>query len=203
MHVAGSTPYPWPFDGRFDEAGTALLLVGPTDPAAQDAGTHAVVSAMVAAATAAGVPVISVATAAPEGTRRRGAGPASDARSRDRPGHHLTARGVDAFYGSDLELVLTGHRARRLVLAGSALELSVHSTMRSANDRGFECLLVLDACTALDPALTPSSRSMVEASGGIFGAVGQAADVVAAWGAVPPAWAPDTTTSSVTQGAPR
>ena len=46
----------------------------------------------------------------------------------------------------------------------------VHSTMRDANDRGYECLLVADACAALDPALVEAAFSMVMHSGGIFGA---------------------------------
>ena len=184
MYVTGSTPYPWPYDGQLTEAGTALLLVGPTDPRAPEADTHIAASALADAATRAGAPVITVATTVPDGARRRGAGAQARAWSPDGPGIHLTARGVDAFYGSDLELVLHGARVRRLVLAGSALELAVHSTLRSANDRGIECLLVVDACTVLDPALASSSRWMVETSGGIFGAVGLTADVVDAWTAV-------------------
>ena len=71
----------------------------------------------------------------------------------------------------------TGSSARaagrdHLLLAGFGLEAPVHSTLRSANDRGYECLLLLDACAPLDPSLTPASRSMIEMSGGIFGAVG-------------------------------
>ena len=66
------------------------------------------------------------------------------------------------------------------VVAGHGLEGPVHSTMRGANDMGYECLLVLDAATVLVPGLAGPSRSMVEMSGGIFGAVGRSADVVAA-----------------------
>ncbi len=44
--------------------------------------------------------------------------------------------------------------------------------MRSANDRGYECLLVIDACVPHDPELVAASRSQIEMSGGIFGAVG-------------------------------
>jgi hypothetical protein len=114
MHVTGSTPYPWPYDGRFDEAGTALLLVGPTDPTAPgaDADACAAAVALVTAATRAGVPVVSVVTSVPDGARRRGAGAPSVDWSPEHRGHHLTARGTDAFYGSDLELVLTGLRTR-------------------------------------------------------------------------------------------
>ena len=61
----------------------------------------------------------------------------------------------------------------------------MHSTMRSANDRGYECLLVVDACAPLDPDLVPPAISMVEMSGGIFGAVGTTAPVLAALAAAP------------------
>jgi nicotinamidase-related amidase len=52
--------------------------------------------------------------------------------------------------------------------------------MRSANDRGYECLLVADACRPVDPALRAPALSMIEMSGGIFGAVGQSAQVLRA-----------------------
>jgi nicotinamidase-related amidase len=90
------------------------------------------------------------------------------------------AGGIDAFYGSDLDLILRTAGIVRLLLAGCDLETSVHSTMRDANDRGYECLLVVDACAAVDQGLVAAAVSMIEMSGGIFGAVGRAADVIAA-----------------------
>ncbi len=57
--------------------------------------------------------------------------------------------------------------------------------MRDANDRGYECLLVLDACVPIDPDLVTASVSSIEMSGGIFGAVGTSADVIAALTTVP------------------
>jgi len=76
--------------------------------------------------------------------------------------------------------VLRAAGATHLLVAGHGLEGPVHSTLRSANDRGYECLLVIDACSPLDPGLAGAARSMVEMSGGIFGAVGTTADVLAA-----------------------
>ena len=66
------------------------------------------------------------------------------------------------------------------MLCGQWLETGVHSTIRSANDRGYECLLALDACIPYDPDLAPAARSQIEMSGGIFGAVGDTAAVLAA-----------------------
>jgi nicotinamidase-related amidase len=88
--------------------------------------------------------------------------------------------GVDAFFASDLELVLRTRGIERIILCGSGLETSVHSTMRSANDRGFECLLVADACVADDQDLAAASVSMIEMSGGIFGAVGMSSPAIRA-----------------------
>jgi len=94
--------------------------------------------------------------------------------------HHVESMGVDGFYGSRLDGLLRSLGRDQLLLAGGWLETGVHSTMRSANDRGYECLLVLDACTAYDSDLVAASRSQIEMSGGIFGAVGSTDDVLAA-----------------------
>src|SRR3546814_10000875 len=92
----------------------------------------------------------------------------------------ISSQGVDGFFGSPLESVLRQARIERLLLVGAWLETSVHSTMRTANDMGFECLLVVDACAPGDATLTANSVSMIEMSGGIFGAVGATARVVEA-----------------------
>jgi nicotinamidase-related amidase len=96
----------------------------------------------------------------------------------------LEAAGVDGFFGSCLDATLRGIGADQLLLTGAGLETCVHSTMRSANDRGYECLLVLDACVPYRPDLVPAARSHVEMSGGIFGAVGHTTDVLAAYAAL-------------------
>jgi nicotinamidase-related amidase len=92
----------------------------------------------------------------------------------------VDAAGIDGFHGSGLDATLRAAGATHLLLAGHGLEAPVHSTLRSANDRGYECLLVLDASSPLRPDLVPAARSMVEMSGGIFGAVGTTRDVLAA-----------------------
>ena len=69
-----------------------------------------------------------------------------------------------------------------LLIAGLGLEGPVHSTLREANDRGYECLLVADACSAVDPALVGAACSMVMHSGGIFGAYASLNDVLVALG---------------------
>lgn len=86
--------------------------------------------------------------------------------------------GVDAFLveSTDLELRLRG--CDRLVMCGIGTEGPVSSTTRSANDRGYECLTATDAVLHHDAVLGAASLSSVCMSGGIFGAVGSAADVL-------------------------
>lgn len=85
----------------------------------------------------------------------------------------VTAAGLDAFYGGPLDRLLRSRRRDQVVLAGAPFETTVHSTLRSANDRGYECLTLLDATAAADPTLAGACVATICMSGGIFGAVGQ------------------------------
>jgi nicotinamidase-related amidase len=82
--------------------------------------------------------------------------------------------------GGELELILRSQQIDRFALAGWPLEISVHSTMRRANDIGYECILLEDLCVPLDPELQESSVSQILMSGGIFGAVGESAALLEA-----------------------
>lgn len=185
-HVAGTTPYPWPWNGDLDPRGTAVLLVVPAGgipnprPAGAGEVAHAAALEVVEAVRAAGGVVLRIETASPGGAASGGVDPA-DPPPAPFADHVVRAAGVDGFFGSPLDALLRSLRVDRLVLVGTGLETSVHSTMRSANDRGYECLLVVDACAAHDPALVAASVSMIEMSGGIFGAVGSAHAVVDAF----------------------
>lgn len=174
--VAGTTPYPWPWDGGCPGDRLALVVAG-WDPrwrgradavAVVAAEPHVV--ALAAAVEDSGGTVVAVGHGAPPATS---------------PGRPVVAAGIDAFHGSGLDAALRAAGATHLLVAGHGLEAPVHSTLRSANDRGYECLLVLDACSPLDPGLAAASRSMVEMSGGIFGAVGATVDVLYALSTVP------------------
>ena len=90
----------------------------------------------------------------------------------------VAAGGLDAFFAGPLDQVLRAHRRDHLVLAGAGFETVVHSTLRSANDRGYECLTVLDAAAAVDPGLAEACASTIRMSGGIFGAVARSEQLI-------------------------
>ena len=87
--------------------------------------------------------------------------------------------GLDGFHATGLDEMLWQRRITHLVLAGFGTETAVHSTLRSANDRGFECLVLEDACADGDPELHAASMHTIEMSGGIFGAYAQAGTFLA------------------------
>lgn len=119
------------------------------------------------------------------GARAPRSGPDTEVALADLGAMVLHAGGIDAFYASSLEHVLRHRGVDCLLLAGYGLETTVHSTLRRANDMGMECLVVVDACAPVDPSLVPSAVSMVEMSGGIFGAVGTTTAVLAFLGGTP------------------
>jgi nicotinamidase-related amidase len=104
----------------------------------------------------------------------------------------VPAPGIDGFYASRLDDLLRSDRRTHLLVAGHGIEAPVHSTLRSANDRGYECLLVTDACTSLTDDLGAPAAKQVTMSGGIFGAVGTADAVLSVLPAPVPHLVPST-----------
>jgi len=76
-----------------------------------------------------------------------------------------------AFYGSDLESILREAGVRRVAIAGVTADVCVHTTLREATDRGFDCYYVKDAISTFDPEVRRACEIMVEQEGGIWGSL--------------------------------
>lgn len=87
--------------------------------------------------------------------------------------------GKGAFYQTDLSLLLANQAIKSLIVAGVTTEVCVHTTVREANDRGFECLVVSDAVGSYFPAFHATALEMICAQGGIFGWVADSSAVCA------------------------
>jgi nicotinamidase-related amidase len=88
--------------------------------------------------------------------------------------------GKGAFHATDLEFILQNWGIRQLLVCGVTTEVCVSTTVREANDRGYECMVIEDCSGSYFPEFHRSALAMIVAQGGIFGWVGHSGDVIAA-----------------------
>jgi nicotinamidase-related amidase len=204
-------PYAWPYDGTIDPGRTALVNIdwqtdfcgpgGYVDAMGYDlnltrSGLEPTMKVL-AAARAQGWTVIhtreghrpDLADCPPNKlwrSKRIGAGigdsgPCGRILVRGEPGWEIVPEG--SFYATDLDLLLRTAGITHLVFTGITTDVCVHTTMRDANDRGYECLLLTDCTGATDVGNYEAALKMVTMQGGVFGAIASSSALLSALGA--------------------
>ena len=181
-------PYPWPYDGLLATDRLAVVICGAQrwfyERTAQPDDALDRVARIVSLLRPMGASILAVRHGSDHDHQARPVLPAIGSTDHEliiEPSATdvvIDAAGMDAFYGSSLDAYLRARGIDTLILFGLGLEGPIHSTMRAANDRGYECLLVADASAPHDPALVRAALSTIAFSGGIFGAFASTAAVV-------------------------
>jgi len=88
--------------------------------------------------------------------------------------------GKGAFHATDLDAMLKNRGITQLIVCGVTTEVCVNTTVREANDRGYECVVVEDCIGSYFPEFQEMGLRMIKAQGGIFGWVASSEAVIAA-----------------------
>jgi biuret amidohydrolase len=88
--------------------------------------------------------------------------------------------GKGAFFATDLDAMLKNRGIAQLIVCGVTTEVCVNTTVREANDRGYDCLVVADCVASYFPEFQEMGLRMIKAQGGIFGWVAPSEAVIAA-----------------------
>jgi nicotinamidase-related amidase len=95
------------------------------------------------------------------------------------PGEPIVDKpGKGAFFATDLDLILRQRGIKNLVITGITTDVCVHSTMREANDRGYECLLLADCCGATVKENHDAALRTIQIGGGVFGTVSDSGKLI-------------------------
>jgi nicotinamidase-related amidase len=189
-HLDSTVPYPWPYDGSLDPQRLALVVAGAQAGwAARSSRAADVATVLLTVAEvmrSIGARVVVVRHAAVPGRRARPFPPAPGddgwrlAFSPHRTDLVVDSTGIDGFHGGPLDGALRAAGIDHLVIGGFGHEAAVDSTLRSANDRGYECLVLSDGVAPFDDDLGAHALDSVTMSGGIFGAVGTSTSLLSA-----------------------
>lgn len=90
--------------------------------------------------------------------------------------------GKGAFYATDLDAMLHHRGIKQLIVTGVTTEVCVNTTVREANDRGYDCLVPADCVGSYFPEFHDMGLKMIKAQGGIFGWVSHSDQILAALG---------------------
>ena len=112
---------------------------------------------------------------------------------RGQPGHDIVPQltpidgepiidkpGKGSFHATDLQQILFDRGIRTLIVCGVTLEVCVHTTVREANDRGYECVVLADCVASYFPEFQRVGLEMIKAQGAIFGWVSDSQRILTA-----------------------